>query len=164
MLCQCVPVCFPVSFCLVHIAFLVCSLLFFCRFSFLSVLCNKQNLKERDREKERETERKRERERERERDVALTVFFTHLLAWPCGSMKRGQRLENCVTIPFSTESVSRGSPANCQLRMLTGSPRILRMVELGVCGNDFATNDFIQSAIIAVRYSPWVNTERNVSE
>ena len=68
-----------------------------------------------------------------------------------------------MTIPFSTESVSRGSPANCQLRMLTGSPRILRMVELGVCGNDFATNDFIQSAIIAVRYSPWVNTERNVS-
>ena len=52
--CSCVPLCFPVSSCLVHIAFLVRSLLFFCRFSFPSVLCNKPNLKERERERERE--------------------------------------------------------------------------------------------------------------
>ena len=55
--------CFPVSSCLVHIAFLARSLLFFCRFSFPSVLCNKPNLKERERERERERLRERERER-----------------------------------------------------------------------------------------------------
>ena len=38
------------------------------------------------------------------------MLFTHLLACPCGSIKRGQRLENCVITPFSTERLSRGRP------------------------------------------------------
>lgn len=47
----------------------------------------------------------------RDKASSLTMFLTHLLACPWGSMNRGQRWENWVMTPFSTERLSFGKPA-----------------------------------------------------
>jgi hypothetical protein len=43
---------------------------------------------------------------------------------PCGSMHKGHLLELFTIIPLSTEKLSTGKPAICQLLILTGSPRV----------------------------------------
>ena len=92
----------------------------------------------------------------------LTRFLIHLFACPCGSMKRGHLLENLTITPFSTDSVSLGSPAICQRRMLTGSPRVeMRVAELlwGTwCSESFSCHSWTSF----VRYFPWAKASEKV--
>ena len=86
--------------------------------------------------------------------IQLTMFLTHLLACPCGSMKRGHLLENCTITPFSMDSVSLGRPAICQFLILTGSPRIEIRLEPDVWGTLNFVKAFCQDSTNSILYSP----------
>ena len=53
----------------------------------------------------------------------LSMFFTHLFAWPCGSTMRGQRRPRVVITPFSVENASAGKPWMFQSRTSDGSAK-----------------------------------------
>lgn len=54
--------------------------------------------------------------------LAFSLVLIHLLACPCGSIMRGQRLLLVIMMALSIEKASLGSPANSQSRIVTGSP------------------------------------------
>ena len=62
-------------------------------------------------------------------EFASSIFFTHLFAWPCGSIIRGQRLLRKSIMPFSIEKASFGSLLMIQDRMVTGLPSVSRRVK-----------------------------------
>ena len=64
-----------------------------------------------------------------------------------------------MTTPFSTDRVSLGRPAICQLLTLTGSARVEVIVGSSVCGTAFCPNLVSQLPIISLRNSP---LQRNI--
>jgi len=66
--------------------------------------------------------------------LSFSIFFTHLLACPCGSIISGQRRALDTMMPFSTDTTSVGSPAIVQARTFTGSCSVLVRLVPGVCG------------------------------
>ena len=128
-------------------------------------------MRERERERERQTDRQTDRQRQRETDrhkqrqtetdrdgqtgkAVLTMFLTHLLACPCGSMKSDQRRENSTMTPFSTDKLSFGSPQICQLRILTGSLMVEMRLGSSVRGTLFSSSSLTQCCVMSWRYSP----------
>ena len=87
---------------------------------------------------------------------SLTMFLTHLLACPWGSIKSGHLRENWTMIPFSTDRVSLGRPAICQFLILTGSARIENRLAPSVWGTLEIIKDACHDSTSATRYSPWV--------
>lgn len=85
----------------------------------------------------------------------LTIFLTHLLAWPWGSMKRGHRREYLTITPFSVDRLSLGSPAICQLRTLTGSDRVATRVGSPVRGTLFSSSFLTHSSCMSDLYFPY---------
>lgn len=85
----------------------------------------------------------------------LTMFLTHLLAWPWGSMKRGHLREYLTITPFSVDRLSLGSPAICQLRTLTGSDRVATRVGSPVRGTLFSSSFLTHSSCMSALYFPY---------
>lgn len=83
------------------------------------------------------------------------MFLTHLLAWPWGSMNRGHLREYLTMTPFSTDRLSLGSPAICQLRTLTGSDNVAIRVGSLVRGTLFSSSFLTHSSCMSDRYFPW---------
>lgn len=92
----------------------------------------------------------------------LTIFRTHLLACPCGSMNSGHRRENCTMTPFSTDRLSLGKPAICQLRTFTGSLIVSTRFGWSVWGTLYLSNCLIHSAVISCRNSPYTSAETSM--
>mmetsp|Transcript_3424 Transcript_3424/g.8506 ORF Transcript_3424/g.8506 Transcript_3424/m.8506 type:complete len:308 (-) Transcript_3424:797-1720(-) len=82
-----------------------------------------------------------------------SMFFTHLLACPCGSIISGQRRALNRMMPFSTLTPSVGSPAIFHARTCTGSWSVLMMLVPGVCGMDSRSIIAIQSVSRSARYT-----------
>ena len=119
----------------------------------------RENERESKQERQRETETESETESETEGDgetgkVVLTMFLTHLLACPCGSMNSDQRRENSTMTPFSTDKLSFGSPQICQLRILTGSLMVEMRLGSSVRGTLFSSSSLTQCCVMSWRYSP----------
>jgi len=71
-------------------------------------------------------------------------------------MKRGQCRENCTITPFSTERVSFGRPAICQVRIFTGIPSVEMREAFFVWGSLYTVSLSCHRWISSVRYSPCV--------
>ena len=56
------------------------------------------------------------------------MFLMYLFAWPCGSIKRGNRRALDIIMPFSTDDASCGSPQIVQVRIATGSASVFVML------------------------------------
>ena len=76
---------------------------------------------------------------------------------PCGSIMSGQRRELETIIPLSVLKLSTGSPAICQARTLTASPRIALSENTLEHGIFFAMHFLCQSFIQSC-------TQKNIDE
>lgn len=82
----------------------------------------------------------------------FSMFLTHLLACPCGSIMSGHLRAFATTIPFSIENESFGRPAMSHSRVLTASPRTEvreKVGDRGICSEAQSATHF---STISCRY------------
>ena len=54
----------------------------------------------------------------------MSIFLSHLLAWVCGSIIRGQRADFCARMALSSETASLGKSFSSQFRIRIWLPSV----------------------------------------
>mmetsp|Transcript_16562 Transcript_16562/g.49424 ORF Transcript_16562/g.49424 Transcript_16562/m.49424 type:complete len:316 (+) Transcript_16562:2994-3941(+) len=87
------------------------------------------------------------------RPFSRSMFLIHLLACICGSIMSGQRRALDTMMPFSTETVSVGSPAIVHARMRTGSCSVRIRLVPALLGTPALCSSSTHSADSCARYA-----------